>query len=77
MKTIRLKGICVNIDKSRNINKLNKLKEICNDSLNEKENYKGHHKLLKIYINLISKRIEVQKLYLEDVRYALEVGALI
>lgn len=73
MKTIRLKGICVNIDKSRNINKLNSLKELCANELNNDENYKGHHRLLKMYINLIDKRIQTYKLYALDLNQALKI----
>lgn len=69
MKTIRIKGICVNIDKTRSIKKLTKLKEICQDELGNKQNYKGHHKLLHMYVDLISFRIS----YMQDIDYALEV----
>ena len=69
MKTIRIKGICVNIDKTRNITKLIKLKEICQEELGTKQNYKGHHKLLHMYVEIISIRIS----YMQDIDYALEV----
>ena len=69
MKTIIIKGICVNIDKTRNIRKLTSLKEICQDELGNKQNYKGHHKLLHMYVDLITLRIA----YMQDIDYALEV----
>lgn len=69
MKTIRIKGICVNIDKTRSINKLTKLKEICQEELGNKQSYKGHHKLLHMYVEIISLRIA----YMQDIDYALEV----
>ena len=37
---IKLKGICININKSRNINKLELLKELCLNELTNKDTYK-------------------------------------
>ena len=69
MKTMRIKGICVNIDKTRSLSKLSKLKQLCQDELDKPENYSGHHNLLRIYIDLIGYRIA----YINDIDYAFEV----
>tara|TARA_R110002020_G_scaffold240652_2_gene453668 strand:+ start:262 stop:492 length:231 start_codon:yes stop_codon:yes gene_type:complete len=73
MKTMRIKGICVNIDKTRSVSKLSKLKQLCQDELDKPENYKGHHKLLSMYVELISLRIG----YMEDIDYALEIDTIV
>ena len=45
------------------------IKGICQDELGNKQNYKGHHKLLHMYVDLITLRIA----YMQDIDYALEV----
>ena len=70
---IKLKGICVNISKSRDINKLNKLKEICIKELNDKDNYKGKSKLLEMIISILDKKISIEY----DRNYCHEIDTVI
>ena len=70
---IKLKGICVNISKSRDINKLNTLKEICINELTTKDNYKGKSKLLEMIISIIDRKISIEY----DRNYCYEVDTLI
>ena len=69
---IKLRGICININKSRDINKLQLLKDLCLAEMNNKETYKGKKQLLKMIIEVLDKRISIQS----DVEYALELGIL-
>jgi len=70
---IKLKGICINIDKSRNINKLELLKELCLNELTSKDTYKGKTKLLIMIVSMLDKRISIQ----HDTQYAYEIDTIL
>lgn len=70
---IRLKGVCVNINKSRDINKLELLKDLCIKEMKHKDTYKGKSKLLSMIIDTLDKRISTQY----DTQYVSELGITI
>jgi hypothetical protein len=70
---IRLKGVCVNINKSRDINKLELLKDLCIKEMNNKDTYKGKSKLLSMIVDTLDKRISTQY----DTQYVSELGITI
>jgi hypothetical protein len=69
---IKLKGICININKSRDINKLQLLKQLCINEMKHKDTYKGKSKLLSMIIETLDKRISIQS----DTDHVLELGIL-
>tara|TARA_R110002020_G_scaffold23468_1_gene78016 strand:- start:44 stop:262 length:219 start_codon:yes stop_codon:yes gene_type:complete len=69
---IKLKGICININKSRDINKLQILRSLCINEMKHKDVYKGKSKLLSMIIETLDKRISIQS----DTDHVLELGIL-
>ena len=69
---IRLKGVCVNINKSRDIKKLELLKDLCINEMKHEDTYKGKSKLLSMIIHTLNKRISTQY----DTQYAYEIDTI-
>ena len=69
---IRLKGVCININKSRDINKLELLKDLCINEMKHEDTYKGKSKLLSMIIDTLNKRISTQY----DTQYAYEIDTI-
>ena len=70
---IRLKGVCININKSRDIKKLELLKDLCINEMKHEDTYKGKNKLLSMIIDTLDKRISIQY----DTQYVSEIGMII
>ena len=70
---IKLKGICININKSRDIKKLELLKDLCINEMKHEDTYKGKSKLLSMIIDTLNKRISTQY----DTQYVSEIGMII
>ena len=70
---IKLKGICININKSRDIKKLELLKDLCINEMKHEDTYKGKSKLLSMIIDTLNKRISIQ----HDTQYVSEIGIII
>ena len=70
---IKLKGVCININKSRDIKKLELLKDLCINEMKHEDTYKGKSKLLSMIIDTLNKRISTQY----DTQYVSEIGMII